>query len=399
MCDHHAFNPSAVGNMNEPFFQHDHDCGHTHQDRSPSPNRWMMPEQWLLAAQIQESQSTTPISTPSLTKDMDCFQYNTPATEADHNLALALCVDECGECSDPTCSEPDCEADIIECNNASCAPSVSIPATCHGGTNTLCVGNLPPDVLDGAAVLAALRPPSYTPMYPPQNPHQYVVPLCVAIAAGYYNPGHIHSHLPQCGPHSFSNDFYDTSYNTNGGSMMPQSYDAMNGFAFDHNQDCQYTGMYYDMGANTVAHMPFDQNIMKQAPSLSPMSTGPQHSFAFSQDSTPSSASTFPSPLQQTSEIPQTQRHRAPSNASTISAAPTCRWEVEKGVICGHICETSAQLQSHIQQAHTAPLRKANGFTCEWQGCPRREKGGDSFAQRSKLDRHIQSHTGCKYIS
>ena len=380
--------------MNEPFFQHNHHCGLSHHNRSPSPNSWAAAENWAQSSPVHQSSANTPVSSNAI----DCLQYSHLTTEAEqHELALALCVDECGECDDPTCSEPDCEADIIECTNASCSQP-PVPGACHGGNNTVCVGNLPPDVLDGAVSLAALRPPSYSQIYPPQPMNQFM-PLCVAIAAGYYNPGHIHSHLAQCGPHSFPNDYNDQSYFNSANNMVQQALETSNGFTFgDGHQDCQYPGMYYDMDAQTVSQMPFDHGmLMKSELSMSPISHGPQQSFSFSHDSTPSSASTFPSPLQTTSETMSDQpQNRSMSTSNSFPSASMCRWELGDDLICGQSFETSAQLQNHIQQMHTAPLRKVHGFTCQWQNCPRRDKGGDSFAQRSKLDRHIQSHTGCE---
>jgi hypothetical protein len=74
---------------------------------------------------------------------------------------------------------------------------------------------------------------------------------------------------------------------------------------------------------------------------------------------------------------------------------PTCMWEVSQGAVCGCTFQDDTELQTHIQSVHTARLRKSDGFYCMWKGCARRNTGKDGFAQRSKLDRHMQSHTGC----
>lgn len=151
------------------------------------------------------------------------------------------------------------------------------------------------------------------------------------------------------------------------------------------------------MSAQTVSQMHFQQQLpMKEEISRSTVSPGPQQPFSFSQDSTPSATSSFSSPLQRgsVSTCDNTQMQSL-STTDSFPTLPTCRWEIGPDMVCGRTFEDNAHLQSHIQQIHTAPLRKAHGFTCQWKGCPRRERGGESFAQRSKLDRHIQSHTGC----
>jgi hypothetical protein len=380
--------------MNVPFFQNHLHCGITYHERSLSPPSWTTPEDWVQSTQLHENKGGLPASP----RDMSCFQQPYIVTEADqHDLALALCVDECGECDDPTCSEPDCEADLIECTEASCSQPPVLGA-CHGN-NTLCAGNLPPDVLDGAVSLAALRPTSssYGHMYALQPTDQYL-PLCVAIAGGYYNPDHIHQHLPQCGPHSYPDGYNDQSMFSGSHNMTAQTFSSTYEYSFGTApQFCQYPGMYYDMSAQTVSQMPFQQQLpMKEEISRSTVSPGPQQPFSFSQDSTPSITSSFSSPLQRgsVSTCDNTQMQSL-STTDSFPTLPTCRWEISPDMVCGRTFEDNAHLQSHIQQVHTAPLRKAHGFTCQWKGCPRRERGGESFAQRSKLDRHIQSHTGC----
>jgi hypothetical protein len=380
--------------MNVPFFQNQLHCGIAYHKRSLSPPSWTTPEDLVHPTQLHEGKASLPASP----RDIACLQQSYIVTEADqHDLALALCVDECGECDDPTCSEPDCEADLIECTEASCSQPPA-PGACHGN-NTLCAGNLPPDVLDGAVSLAALRPTSssYGHTYAPQPTDQYL-PLCVAIAGGYYNPDHIHQHLPQCGPHNYPNGYSYQSIFSGSHSINPQTFGSTDEYLFDNTtQFCQYPGMYYDMGAQTVSQIPFQQQLpIKGEGPRSTVSPGPQQPFSFSQDSTPSSTSSFSSsPHRGSMSTCDNTQLQSLSTSDSFPTLPTCRWEVGHNIICGHIFEDGAHLQSHIQQAHTASLRKAYGFTCQWKGCPRRDRGGESFAQRSKLDRHIQSHTGC----
>lgn len=71
-----------------------------------------------------------------------------------------------------------------------------------------------------------------------------------------------------------------------------------------------------------------------------------------------------------------------------------CRWLVGRGdAICGQRFENDEQLQKHCKQDHLKQLKKVNGgFRCGWANCTR----DTCFTQRSKVERHMQVHTGCR---
>lgn len=72
----------------------------------------------------------------------------------------------------------------------------------------------------------------------------------------------------------------------------------------------------------------------------------------------------------------------------------TCRWLSETGAICGQTCKSHKELQEHCKLEHLKEIKKDHaGFYCRWQGCTRHT----TFSQRSKLERHMQVHTGCKF--
>lgn len=82
--------------------------------------------------------------------------------------------------------------------------------------------------------------------------------------------------------------------------------------------------------------------------------------------------------------------------ASTTPATPTptpdgahpCKWKD-----CGLRFASSALLMSHLSLAHVGSGKA--GYTCEWEGCDRAGGGdGKGFAQRQKVMRHLQTHTG-----
>jgi hypothetical protein len=79
-----------------------------------------------------------------------------------------------------------------------------------------------------------------------------------------------------------------------------------------------------------------------------------------------------------------------------------CGWITNRhGETCGLVFLSCEELQEHARKEHVEKLQKEeSGFVCAWEKCPRqsnrRRRGGIGFAQRSKLERHLQSHTDCK---
>lgn len=75
----------------------------------------------------------------------------------------------------------------------------------------------------------------------------------------------------------------------------------------------------------------------------------------------------------------------------------TCEWQEDDGhrniIRCGLDFPTSTELQQHAKDDHIAVLRKKTGYFCHWAGCTRRDK---PFSQKGKVERHLQTHTGCK---
>ncbi|KAH6898751.1 hypothetical protein B0T10DRAFT_118071 [Thelonectria olida] len=72
-----------------------------------------------------------------------------------------------------------------------------------------------------------------------------------------------------------------------------------------------------------------------------------------------------------------------------------CRWMCDSG-LCGEVFQKSEDLQNHCKKEHAKNLVKeqGGGFVCKWHGCTRKT----AFAQKSKLERHTQTHTGFKPV-
>ncbi|KAK5655001.1 hypothetical protein OQA88_6760 [Cercophora sp. LCS_1] len=71
-----------------------------------------------------------------------------------------------------------------------------------------------------------------------------------------------------------------------------------------------------------------------------------------------------------------------------------CLWRDEGQTrICGVICQTPEALFAHAATSHIKVAKKGDqGFRCGWDDCPRSEVGAAGFPQRSKIERHMQTH-------
>jgi len=67
---------------------------------------------------------------------------------------------------------------------------------------------------------------------------------------------------------------------------------------------------------------------------------------------------------------------------------------------CGLAFSSAEELHNHVVQSHFVNMKKdaEDKFCCGWKDCSRSSKrGGQGFPQRSKIERHIQTHTASKY--
>jgi hypothetical protein len=75
-----------------------------------------------------------------------------------------------------------------------------------------------------------------------------------------------------------------------------------------------------------------------------------------------------------------------------------CLWRDEgSSSICGQIFADAEELFKHASETHIKHAQKGTqGFRCGWDDCPRSEPGAAGFPQRSKIERHMQTHIGRK---
>lgn len=76
-----------------------------------------------------------------------------------------------------------------------------------------------------------------------------------------------------------------------------------------------------------------------------------------------------------------------------------CMWKADDQV-CGLMCQSEVELQTHIKCSHLDSLDKRSGYRCLWEDCKRKEMSLEKqgFSQRGKLERHMATHTNCKQI-
>ncbi|KAL0938814.1 metalloregulatory protein (zinc-responsiveness transcriptional activator) [Colletotrichum truncatum] len=105
-----------------------------------------------------------------------------------------------------------------------------------------------------------------------------------------------------------------------------------------------------------------------------------------------------PSPTSTSSKTEISAVSSMTSVADKIEAC-VCKWATD-GEVCGQEFKDDEMLQQHVREGHLHQLVKETnenghaGFKCLWDGCTRKE----NFTQRSKLERHLQTHTGFKPV-
>ncbi|EWG37578.1 hypothetical protein FVEG_01147 [Fusarium verticillioides 7600] len=96
------------------------------------------------------------------------------------------------------------------------------------------------------------------------------------------------------------------------------------------------------------------------------------------------------------SQSPTPKTELAEKQAIKGEAEFTCQWLCEgDGVLCSKRFGSNKELQDHCKNEHVKTLQKGeNGFCCTWYACIR----PGPFSQKSKLERHMQTHTGYKPV-
>jgi hypothetical protein len=109
----------------------------------------------------------------------------------------------------------------------------------------------------------------------------------------------------------------------------------------------------------------------------------------------PSGASFHPSASDAGQDVPNSPADSCASGDSQMqdTGSSVCLWG-QGASKCGMVFENAQELEMHVQAEHVENMPKADGgYACAWADCGRRHK---PFAQKSKVKRHMLTHTQCK---
>jgi hypothetical protein len=133
-------------------------------------------------------------------------------------------------------------------------------------------------------------------------------------------------------------------------------------------------------------------------PHFSPSDTSiPNMSSVSSIAPSPTSRATTPLAQPEELSIEAKSIEISPGSATAADAETAvdciCQWKMTGDKICGMRFKDANDLHTHTKNDHLKDMtRQRPGFRCQWDNCTRT----NVFGQKSKLERHIQTHTGCK---
>ncbi|KAF6844743.1 zinc-responsiveness transcriptional activator [Colletotrichum musicola] len=169
---------------------------------------------------------------------------------------------------------------------------------------------------------------------------------------------------------------------------MQYSYPFADSLALSSNGPQATYGFNFSSGVSTASGFPHGHGAISSpiTPSITNSSTPPTPSI-------PATPATPATPLTPSvSPTPAT-----PITASLEAGLHVCKWIGNHG-LCDQVFADANSLHEHCRQKHTNDLKKRRdengvaGYKCFWAGCNR----GGEFPQKSKLERHLQTHTGYK---
>lgn len=181
------------------------------------------------------------------------------------------------------------------------------------------------------------------------------------------------------------------------GRQISNPHDFVNHFNAEHRDVFVNSMLQADMTRRALPclvtrpdHSPYSTNIISRALSATPHTSSPQEPFP----PTPKSLSQRPGTG---SRLTSACHSRSSSAVQVTTGAHRCLWcNDESGEPCGRIFADAEDLHVHVSQDHIKTMEKRgpDGFVCCWENCKRDEGGKKGFPQRSKIERHMQTHIG-----
>ncbi len=158
-------------------------------------------------------------------------------------------------------------------------------------------------------------------------------------------------------------------------------------------------------------HQQHPQQVLASTEVMSPPATPLDTSDSGTSPGTPSPLTPLSNSVEMTDAKPEASLHlrsmSVDSSAAEHSVEPgadeeehKCLWREEGSHnICGEIFTDAEELFKHASETHIKHAQKGSqGFRCGWDECPRSEPGATGFPQRSKIERHMQTHIGRKLV-
>jgi hypothetical protein len=186
-----------------------------------------------------------------------------------------------------------------------------------------------------------------------------------------------------------------------------QIHDAESFLAHFNSQHRPYftTGMPNLLRASTETQ--HNQHALASTEAMSPPATPLDTSDSGRSSGTPSPLTPLSNSVEMTDVKSNTSLHlRSISISSSADHSldlgadeeHRCLWREEgNSRICGQVFADAEDLFKHASETHIKHAQKgAQGFRCGWDDCPRSDAGAAGFPQRSKIERHMQTHIGRK---
>ncbi|KAK4099775.1 hypothetical protein N658DRAFT_153806 [Parathielavia hyrcaniae] len=149
------------------------------------------------------------------------------------------------------------------------------------------------------------------------------------------------------------------------------------------------------------------EHVLASTEVMSPPTTPLDTSDSGRSSGTPSPLTPLSNSLDMADSKPKTSHHLRRTSIASSGGHPIdlsageehkCLWR-EEGCsgVCGRVFADAEDLFKHASETHIKNAQKgAQGFRCGWDDCPRSEAGAAGFPQRSKIERHMQTHIGHK---
>lgn len=196
--------------------------------------------------------------------------------------------------------------------------------------------------------------------------------------------------------HKISAAYVSNSVMSNTSAITPELADTV--MQETPNEAAYLQGPMIDATASDDIYLPDNAHMHSDLQAQSVFKKEPALSEQFEE------ADRFPSPPSSYPDSPNRQARNSSQRPSQKDRKDTkahiCQWVgANEGEVCGQHFANPKLLWDHVVEFHVDMLQKTQyGYICEWKGCDRRHRSDDTakigFHQKSKIKRHMETHTG-----